>query len=101
MTFDIAAQIGALFKLTGPEAPPTISMSGTCSSAAFSQDGGFTFTQADVFNAVDRLPGGGPVYDGYVPGGTLGPTDIDFGLTPAGSLPPVTGATGCSRATCR
>lgn len=41
-----------------------------------------------MFNAVDRLPDGGPVYDGYVPGGTLGPSDIDFGLTPAGSLSP-------------
>jgi hypothetical protein len=27
------------------------------------------------------------VYDGYVPGGTLGPSDINFGVTPAGSLP--------------
>ena len=28
------------------------------------------------------------MYDGYVPGGTTGPTDINFGLTPAGSLSP-------------
>jgi len=55
--------------------------------AGFSQDGGFAFTQADVFNAIDRLPDGGPVYDGYVPGGTVGPSDINFGLTAAGSLP--------------
>jgi hypothetical protein len=27
------------------------------------------------------------VYDGYVPGGTVGPSDINFGLTAAGSLP--------------
>ncbi len=55
--------------------------------AGFSQDGGFTFTQADVFNALERMPGGGPIYDGYVPGGTGGPSNIDFGLTPAGALP--------------
>ena len=28
------------------------------------------------------------MYDGYVPGGTTGPSDINFGLTPAGSLSP-------------
>jgi Alpha/beta hydrolase domain len=27
------------------------------------------------------------VYDGYVPGGTTGPSNIDFGLTAAGALP--------------
>src|SRR5262249_11991026 len=55
--------------------------------AGFSQDGGFTCTQADVFNALERMPGGGPIYDGYVPGGTTGPSNINFGLTPAGALP--------------
>ena len=41
-----------------------------------------------MFNAIERLPGGRPVYDGYVPGGAIGPSNIDFGLTPAGALPP-------------
>ena len=40
-----------------------------------------------MFNAIDRLPNGRPVYDGYVPGGTVGPSDINFGPTAAGSLP--------------
>ena len=88
ITFDIAAQIGALFKLGGPGSPAHDLNVKRVFEAGFSQDGGFTFTQADVFNAVDRLPGGGPVYDGYVPGGTTGPSDINFGLTPAGSLSP-------------
>jgi hypothetical protein len=88
ITFDIAAQIGALFKLNGPGSPTHSLRVRHVFEAGFSQDGEFTFTQADVFNAVDRLPGGGPVYDGYVPGGTIGPSNIDFGLTPAGSLPP-------------
>jgi hypothetical protein len=88
ITFDIAAQIGALFKLGGPGSPAHGLSVKRVFESGFSQDGGFTFTQADVFDAVDRLPGGGPVYDGYVPGGTLGPSDINFGLTPAGSLSP-------------
>jgi hypothetical protein len=88
ITFDIAAQIGALFKLNGRTSPTHGLEVGHVFESGFSQDGGFTFTQADVFNALDRLPGGGPVYDGYVPGGTIGASDINFGLTPAGSLSP-------------
>ena len=86
ITFDIAAQIGALFKRGGAGSPTHGLDVRHVFESGFSQDGAFTFTQADVFNAVDRLPGGGSVYDGYIPGGTLGPTDINFGLTPAGSL---------------
>src|SRR5260370_5815476 len=87
ITFDIAAQVGALFKANGPGSPTHGIKVKRVFEAGFSQDGGFTFTQADVFNALERMPGGGPVYDGYVPGGTTGPSNIDFGLTPAGSLP--------------
>ncbi len=88
ITFDIAAQIGALFKLNGLGSPLHRLNVRRVFEAGFSQDGGFTFTQADVFNAIDRLPNGGPVYDGYVPGGTVGPSDINFGLTAAGTLAP-------------
>jgi hypothetical protein len=88
ITFDIAAQIGALFKLNEPRSPLHRLKVRRVLEAGFSQDGAFTFTQADVFNAIDRLPNGGPVYDGYVPGGTVGPSDINFGLTAAGMLPP-------------
>lgn len=87
ITFDIAAQVGALFKANGPGSPTRNLKVKRVFEAGFSQDGGFTFTQADVFNALERMPGGGPVYDGYVPGGTTGPSNIDFGLTPAGALP--------------
>lgn len=86
ITFDVAAQIGALFKLNHPGSPTHGLEVRRVFESGFSQDGGFTFTQADVFNGVDRLPDGGPVYDGYVPGGTLGPSDLNFGLTAAGSL---------------
>ena len=87
ITFDIAAQVGALFKANGPASPTHRLKVKRVFEAGFSQDGSFTFTQADVFNALERMPGGGPVYDGYVPGGTTGPSNLDFGLTPAGALP--------------
>jgi Alpha/beta hydrolase domain len=88
ITFDIAAQLGALFRLNRSGSPTHELKVRHVFESGFSQDGGFTFTQADVFNAIDRLPNGGPVYDGYIPGGTLGPSDIDFGLTPRGALQP-------------
>jgi Alpha/beta hydrolase domain len=87
MTFDIAAQIGALFKTNGPDSPIRQYDVKHVFEAGFSQDGAFTFTQADIFHALERLPGDRPIYDGYVPGGTNGPSNIDFGLTPAGALP--------------
>jgi hypothetical protein len=87
ITFDIAAQIGALFKDNGPESPTHDLAVKRVFEAGFSQDGGFTFTQAESFHALERMPGGGPIYDGYVAGGTRGPSSLNFGLTPAGALP--------------
>jgi hypothetical protein len=87
ITFDIAAQIGALFKANGPSSPLHGLKVRHVFEAGFSQDGSFTFTQADIFHELERMPGGGPIYDGYVPGGTNGPSDLNFGLTPAGALP--------------
>jgi len=87
ITFDIAAQIGALFKANGPNSPIHDYAVMRVFEAGFSQDGGFTFTQAQFFHAIERMPGGGPIYDGYVPGGTNGPSNVNFGLTPAGALP--------------
>ena len=89
ITFDIAAQIGRLFKENGPTSPLNGYNVKLVFEAGFSQDGGFTFTQAEIFNALERMPSGGPIYDGYVPGGTGGPTgSINFGLTAAGTLAP-------------
>ena len=88
ITFDIAAQIGALFKDNGPASPTHDLNVERVFEAGFSQDGAFTFTQAETFHALDRMPGGGPIYDGYVPGGTRGSSSVNFGLTPAGTLPP-------------
>jgi hypothetical protein len=87
ITFDIAAQIGALIKRGGRGSPLRGLRVEHVLESGFSQDGGFTFTQADVFHAVMRMPGGGPIYDGYIPMGTNGPSNINFGLTPAGALP--------------
>jgi hypothetical protein len=87
ITFDIAAQIGALFKDNGPASPTHDLDVERVFEAGFSQDGSFTFTQAETFHALERMPDGGPIYDGYVPGGTRGPSNLNFGLTPAGALP--------------
>jgi hypothetical protein len=87
ITFDIAAQIGALFKTNGPTSPIHDFNVRHVFEAGFSQDGSFVFTQADIFHALELLPDGRTIYDGYVPGGTNGPSDIDFGLTAAGQLP--------------
>ena len=87
ITFDIAAQIGALIKDNGPGSPLHGLRVRHVIESGFSQDGGFTFTQADVFHALERMPGGAAIYDGYVPMGTNGPSNINFGLTPAGALP--------------
>jgi len=87
ITFDIAAQIGALFKTNGPTSPIHKYEVKHVFEAGFSQDGAFAFTQADIFHALERLPGDRPIYDGYVPGGTNGPANLDFGLTRAGLLP--------------
>jgi hypothetical protein len=86
ITFDAAAQIGALFKANGRQSPIHGYAVKHVFEAGFSQDGGFTFTQAQFFHALERMPGGRPVYDGYVPGGTNGPSNVNFGLTPAGAL---------------
>lgn len=88
ITFDIAAQIGAFVRANGAPSHPLHGFRiKHVIESGFSQDGGFTFTQADFFHALARLPDGGAVYDGYVPMGTNGPSNINFGLTPAGALP--------------
>jgi hypothetical protein len=87
ITFDIAAQIGAIFKVNGPTSPIHNYDVRHVFESGFSQGGSFTFTQADIFHALERLPGNSGIYDGYVPMGTNGPSNLDFGLTPAGLLP--------------
>ena len=86
ITFDIAAQIGALIKSGAPGSPLHGLRVRRVIESGFSQDGGFTFTQADIFHAVERMPDGSAIYDGYIPMGTNGPSNINFGLTPAGAL---------------
>ncbi|HEX7835838.1 MAG TPA: alpha/beta hydrolase domain-containing protein [Kofleriaceae bacterium] len=86
ITFDIAAQIGALIKTGGSGSPLHGLRIRHVLESGFSQDGSFTFTQADIFHALARMPDGGPIYDGYIPMGTNGPSNINFGLTPAGAV---------------
>ncbi len=87
ITFDIAAQIGALIKDNGKNSPIHDFKVKRVFEAGFSQDGGFVFTQAQFFHALERMPKTGKgIYDGYVPMGTNGPSNVNFGLTPAGAL---------------
>src|SRR5262249_43665279 len=60
ITFDIAAQVGALIKSDSPDNPLRGLPIKHVFESGFSQDGGFTFTQADVFHAIERMPDGGP-----------------------------------------
>jgi hypothetical protein len=88
ITFDIAAQVGALIKTNGPTSPLHGYRVERVFESGFSQDGAFVFTQANSFHALERMPASGKaIYDGYVPMGTNGPSNIDFGVTPAGALP--------------
>jgi hypothetical protein len=87
ITFDVAAQVGTLLKANHAGSPVHDLRVRRVFEAGFSQDGGFTFTQADVFHVIERMPGGGDIYDGYFPGGTGGPSNLDFRLTRAGALP--------------
>jgi len=87
ITFDVAAQIGALAKSKVPGSPFNRFGVRHVYETGFSQDGGFTFTQANVFHRILRLSGGKQIYDGYVPQGLWGQGDINLGLTPAGSVP--------------
>lgn len=88
ITFDIASQVGALLRLNGSDSPVHDYDVKRVFEAGFSQDGGFTFTQADIFHGVARLPGDREIYQGYVPEGLFGgaSASLNFGLTPAGTM---------------
>jgi hypothetical protein len=92
ITFDIASQIGALVKRGGAGGPLQGYRVKNVIEAGYSQDARFTFTQANVFSRLARLPGGNRIYDGYLPVAYvpdsvgLNYASINFGLTPAGWL---------------
>ena len=60
---------------------------GMYSKAAFRRTAVFAFTQVDIFNALERMAACAQDYDGDVPGGNDGPSDLNFALTAAGALP--------------
>jgi hypothetical protein len=91
ITYDVASQIGALVHIDGRQSPLRAYDVRHVFETGYSQDGGFTFNQANVFHQLTRLPNRKPVYDGYVAqanGGTGGSPlfSLNFGLTSAGSL---------------
>ena len=94
ITYDVAAQLGSLLKRNAKTSPLHAYRVKYVFETGFSQDGCFTFNQANVFHRLERLPGGSRIYDGYVPQGCRGTGEpdftigsINFGLTPEGSLP--------------
>ena len=58
----------------------------------FSIDGGLTFTQANIFHNLMRMPGGGGIYDGYLPQGTGGQDFVPstWGSPPRATFPMAT-----------
>jgi len=86
ITYEIAAQLGLLFKQNGAASPIRDYKVKHVFETGFSQDGGFAFTQANVFHHLMRMPGGRRIYDGYVPQGSQGTSDINLGLTPRGTV---------------
>jgi len=87
ITYDIAAQIGALAKSKTSASPFNRFAVKHVYETGFSQDGSFTFNQANVFHSILRLRGNKEIYDGYVPQGFVGQGDINMGLTTAGGVP--------------
>lgn len=89
ITFDIAGQLGRLLKENASDSPLHRYHVEHVFETGFSADGGFTFTQANIFHNLMRMPGGGGVYDGYLPQGAGGQDSVSLNLwlTPAGDVP--------------
>jgi Alpha/beta hydrolase domain len=95
ITYDIASQLGALFKKNGPDSPIHGYRVKGLFETGFSLDGGLVFNQANFFASLARMPDGGPTYDGYLSQGNAGAYSLNFGLTPNGGDGVFTGtATG-------
>ena len=92
LTFEMAYQIGALFKTNADGSPLKSYNVKRVYEAGFSQDGGFISTQITAFQHYFRLSDGSSVYDGYSPQGNTGgvtPTNmasVSQLLTPNGIL---------------
>ena len=69
ITFDIAGQLGRLLKENASDSPLHRYHVEHVFETGFSMDGGMTFTQANIFHNLMRMPGGGGIYDGYLPQG--------------------------------
>jgi hypothetical protein len=67
--WDIAAQLGRLLKSDAPENP--LAAPGFTAERIYlmgqSQTGAYTLTYVNGFSQLQRMPGGGPIFDGYLP----------------------------------
>ena len=88
ITFDIAGQLGRLLKENASDSPLHSYQVEHVFETGFSMDGAMTFTQANIFHNLMRMPGGGGIYDGYLPQGNNGEdSTLLNALNAAGLLP--------------
>ncbi|WP_139227740.1 alpha/beta hydrolase domain-containing protein [Nocardioides alpinus] len=87
IAYDVAAQLGRLLKENTPDSPLHRYDVERVFEAGFSYDGGLTFTQANIFHNLLRMPGGGGIYDGYLPQGSWAQDMVPLNPWPTGYLP--------------
>jgi hypothetical protein len=89
--WDVVAQIGRLLKTDGPENP--LAAPGFTVQRQYlmgqSQTGAYTLTYVNGFSQLQRMPDGGPIFDGYLPQASGAPTRINELGHGAGSNLPV------------
>ena len=77
--WDIVAQLGRLLKTDGPENP--LAAPGFVARRTYlmgqSQTGAYTLTYVNGFSQLQRMPDGGPIFDGYLPQASGAPTRIN------------------------
>lgn len=87
--WDIVAQIGRLLKTNTPDNP--LSSAQLRAKRTYlsgqSQTGSYTLTYVNGFGQLLRMPGGAPIFDGYVPQAAGTPTRINELGRPGSQLP--------------
>jgi Alpha/beta hydrolase domain len=85
LAWDILSQVGRLFKSPAAPLPAGFHVEQVYATG-FSQTGAYLVTYINGFHALERMPDGGPIFDGYMIGLTVtSPARVDL-LTSA--LPP-------------
>lgn len=87
--WDIIAQLGRLLKTDIPVNPVTSThmLADRIYLSGQSQTGAYTLTYINGFSQLQRMPDGGPIFDGYVPQAAGSPTRINGLGRPGSQLP--------------